>query len=396
MAWKDKGKIIVFVLPILVLVTVLATYLVYFEYGLSFYGLFKDVYDFPRIINANMNSILRSNLNIVSLTEAENNASKIKTDNSISFDSGISVRGIPFVLGLNPNNNILYVADKFSKKITFIDEIKDIPLKNVSLGDMAPSSDIRKGIDLRSILSLDNSSNLLYLATTDLNQVSVIDGIDGTPITKYEINGSPFDIVSNNQQIYVIANTKDNSSFNGTIYSINGFFNRIDSNYTASQSFFVAVDVNPKTDKVYVLSLNGDVYVNEGSFMDFRLQKKHSVNLNQAIDLAVNPKNDVLYIADRDSSFIYAINETSSRIDKIPISSPSTSIDINLKTNMIYATNPDINKVSVIDGTTNKLVDEITVGNNPRNVVVNTKTDTVYVSNMLSHSISIINGFREI
>src|SRR6476646_10799676 len=56
-----------------------------------------------------------------------------KNDSKLYPDSGIKVKGKPFKLEVNPTSKTLYVADKYSKRITFIDELTNKIIKNISI-----------------------------------------------------------------------------------------------------------------------------------------------------------------------------------------------------------------------------------------------------------------------
>ena len=324
-------------------------------------------------------------------------------DSKLYPDNGIKVKGTPFKLEVNPTSKTLYVADKYSKRITFIDESTNKIVKNISLENKNFLKDVRKGVDLRPSMSIDNVANLLYFTSTDSDSVYVLDGTDGTSISSYKVNGSPFDVFVNGQIIYVITNEigNRNSLYNGTIYTLNGFFNGMESNYTLPDTFLVSVKYNPYTQLAYLLDMGGTVYEyrSHAESMMFPIPEPipfSNGSLSQAIDMTINPLNNMLYFVDSDKNFTYAINTTNPdpKTKKIPIkmnSSPS-AIDIDPKTNMIFVTNPDTDKVSVINGTTNKIVNEISVGRNPIDVVVDPISNIAYVSNMNSHTISIING----
>jgi YVTN family beta-propeller protein len=65
---------------------------------------------------------------------------------------------------------------------------------------------------------------------------------------------------------------------------------------------------------------------------------------------------------------------------------------VNPKTDMIYVANRHDNTISVIDGQNNTLVKTVPVGKGPFNVATNPATNMIYVTNHSTHTISIING----
>jgi len=71
-------------------------------------------------------------------------------------------------------------------------------------------------------------------------------------------------------------------------------------------------------------------------------------------------------------------------VGKVP-----TKIAINPKNNEVYVANSGDNKISVINGTEIK---NITVGNNPTEIAVDSNNNLVYVANYGDDTISVING----
>jgi YVTN family beta-propeller protein len=345
-------------------------------------------------------------ISIISANALDESASKTSIPYPSFPYNGIKVSGSPFALSVNNNSDVVYVIDKFLKKITLIDDNSDRQTDKIVINNTnSAAANIRGDIDLRSAIDVDTESDLLYIATTDSNIISAIEGSEGSIISRYHVAGSPFDLIVNSQsnRIYSITNTPDpyKSSYgNGTIYKINGFFNRIESNLTLPNDFFVAVDIDPITQKVYVMGLN-KLYIFTENVNQLEQFKNFSTPGVLPHDMALDINSKKLYIVDRNEPFLYTIdidtiNENTNpdriKIDEIKIPAPSTALAINPQNSMIYVTNPDVNKVSVINGTTNELVDSILVGNNPRNIAFNPKTNIIYVSNMLSDNISILNG----
>ena len=79
-------------------------------------------------------------------------------------------------------------------------------------------------------------------------------------------------------------------------------------------------------------------------------------------------------------------------IKNITVGKLPTKIAINPKNNEVYVANRGDNNVSVIDGTDNTIIKNITVGNNPTEIAVDSNNNLVYVANSGDNNISVING----
>jgi YVTN family beta-propeller protein len=120
------------------------------------------------------------------------------------------------------------------------------------------------------------------------------------------------------------------------------------------------------------------------------------------IHTVVNPNNNVIYVDSqhfmRDGTCyntIEAINGmTYAHLStvRLPVTTSScwSDISVNPRTNMLYIANRDNNTVTAIDGSNKSK--SITVPSNPYAIAVNQYTNTVYVANYDSDRISVIDG----
>ena len=115
--------------------------------------------------------------------------------------------------------------------------------------------------------------------------------------------------------------------------------------------------------------------------------------------------HDVAFSADTNKFYLATnINRTTASITVIDAtnqSSPKTisghvssinSIDVNPKTNKIYLTDPNEQRVSVIDGTNDMIVKNISVGRGPGDIFIDDDHNKIYVANTDSNAVSIIDG----
>src|SRR3989338_7403787 len=69
----------------------------------------------------------------------------------------------------------------------------------------------------------------------------------------------------------------------------------------------------------------------------------------------------------------------------------SFDVEVNPKTNKIYATNaPD--SLSVIDGSTNAIIKTINLMGEARAIAINQDTNKIYVTNRITNEVHVING----
>jgi YVTN family beta-propeller protein len=109
------------------------------------------------------------------------------------------------------------------------------------------------------------------------------------------------------------------------------------------------------------------------------------------IDIAVNPKTNMVYVVNQDSDTVSVINSSTNRVvaditivtnmgeeqeDTIP-----TAVAVNPDMNMVYVADWWNDIISVINGSTNSVVAHIEVDFYPIDIAVNPKTNMVYVVN---------------
>ena len=112
--------------------------------------------------------------------------------------------------------------------------------------------------------------------------------------------------------------------------------------------------------------------------------------------IAINTKTKEIYVADSsgDSNSISVINASNIVIKTIKAGLEPLGIAVNENTNMIYVTDFGESKVSVVNGTYNRLVANVTVGFQPGKIRINPITNMIYTiqQGAADHSISVING----
>lgn len=363
----------------------------------------------PKFNSSNMlHNYIPSTSGISSNTKMNESTTYNRLDQSTSsrnLETGLKIGGNPFQVAVNPHTNMVYVIDKFSKKIVFIDGSTDRLINTVSLASTKPvvlGFNVSNLHELRSDIDIDPETNLIYATTTDSSLLAVIDD-EGNKILNLPIVGSPFALSANNLTVYVIAQL--DSPFSGIVYQVYPYFNRINGNTSVINDAFSGIDVDYTAlpNSIYVVGKN-TLYVFEStSFSPYRsIEPSRALRINGSsnfglYDVGVNPKTHIAYMTDRGGfGSIFAANMASNNVTKIHVGHSNTDLltamAINPVTNKIYIANADSNTVSVLDGLSNCLLSNIPVGVQPRGLAVNPVNNLVYVANMLSGTVSVING----
>jgi DNA-binding beta-propeller fold protein YncE len=127
-------------------------------------------------------------------------------------DRGIEVGGNPYSIAVNPDKDMVYVADKLSKKISFVDGSTGEVIKKVNLTNISPNnSSIRdkyfKRIGLTPSIAVSSSFNLLYVAYTDSDSLWVLDGTTGDFASSIKVKGIPRSVYADPSSQYVYVST---------------------------------------------------------------------------------------------------------------------------------------------------------------------------------------------
>ncbi|MDD2891154.1 MAG: T9SS type A sorting domain-containing protein [bacterium] len=232
----------------------------------------------------------------------------------------------------------------------------------------------------------DITTNRIYIANMGSNNVSVIDGTVDTLMASITVGDTPVAICVNSitKRIYVA------NKGNNTISVIDGTSNTVintipidticsDYNYTYVQTYIQrCMDINSKTNKIYVTSSKGKISVIDGASNTIIDTIQTSKETNK---ICVNDSTNLIYAADYQKvSIIDGSSDT--LIDTIPLTSPIFDICVNPLTNKIHvAAGNLVGLVFIIDGATNKLVDTTyNLGFEAHNICVNPLTNRIYVT----------------
>lgn len=151
-------------------------------------------------------------IGMVNVASAVSNSTNIAISHIVTTGKGIKVGGIPYAVSINPNADIVYVADKFSKRISFIDGSTGNVIIKVNLaGDnknivAAKEAVLPSYIGVSPSMAFNNDTNLLYVAYTDSDSIWVLDGTTGDIVSRpIGVHGIPRSIAADplTQNVYV-------------------------------------------------------------------------------------------------------------------------------------------------------------------------------------------------
>lgn len=153
--------------------------------------------------------------------------------------------------------------------------------------------------------------------------------------------------------------------------------------------YHVAVD--PKTDRIYVLSSGGDLWTIDGTTNTVVSEISAGI---LGGDVTVDPDTGRVYLADdvADGGVTVVNGDTGQVVTTIPLKNPF-SIAVDPATDRIYAATiwDSSGRLTVIDGATDKVIATRRAGHTG-SLAVDPLTDTVYAPNIYANSMWVING----
>jgi YVTN family beta-propeller protein len=314
---------------------------------------------------------------------------------TVSLGSTGGVPNFPVSVAVNPVTNMIYVVENDSNagctsgcipnQVAVINPGNNNAITNIGVGNSPVA------------VVVNPVTNLIYVANSGSNSVSMIDGSSNTvtaTVTSPEMLG-PVGLAANPEtnQVFVANSGSDYASvISGTTTPAT------DVNTSSGTSGFVSIAVDTSTDQAYLANgSQGTVAVINGSNLGATpdvLTAQSSANLEE---IAVNPVTHKAYAVTYGSgaSAISVIDGAT-----YPVTTPAYpqsqpwAVAVNPVTNTIFVADNASGTVSVIDESTNTLdpASPITVGANPNALVVDPINNLVYVSNFNSSSVSVING----
>lgn len=307
---------------------------------------------------------------------------------------GISVGTSPLSVAADPSTNMIYVADSNS----FLTR-----RGSVSVIDGAPyiAGQPNTGKVVATIavgrnpwgIGVDPDNDRVYVSNQGSNSVSVIDGHTNKVIATIGVGLHPIGVgvVPATRTVY-IANTGSGKA-PGTVSVISTVTDRVEKSITVGYGPF-DIGVNTISQTVYVGNSGGNgpstgyagtVSVIRGTNVDA------TVNVDGSpAGIGVDSLTNNVYVADSDeeegSSDVAVINGASRLVTQIPLQAANPQgVAVDQVTHAVFVGNSyqsgSIGMLSVINGSTDAEIAAVSIGGNPWGVAVNPTTDRVYLAN---------------
>jgi YVTN family beta-propeller protein len=115
------------------------------------------------------------------------------------------------------------------------------------------------------------------------------------------------------------------------------------------------------------------------------------------LGLTINPDTNMLYVVNRDSRSVSAIDASTDRLlANVSVGKLPVAVTVNPNTKLLYVVDASSGTVSVIDGSTYKAVqDNIPTGHFSQAVTIDPLDRMIFVANSGSGTVSVINGIEE-
>src|SRR3989442_3329779 len=286
-----------------------------------------------------------------------------------------SVNSQPQGVAVNVKMNRIYVADSQSSSLSVIDGFTNKIIASIPLGAVPHQ------------VIVNQSTNQTYVAGTG---VRVVD--DATNTLSYVIGApAPFVLAYNpvTNRIYT-ANTTAVTAIDASTRSIIGS--------VAVGFVLTGIGVNPATNLVYVGSQNtNNVYVINGSTMAVAATIPVTFSPG-TFGVDVNPKTNRIYVTNLNGPVSVIDGSTNTLVANIPLLGTLTTLVVNSALNEIYVADqysslggpPPSDRVAVLSATTNMQITSVVVGAVPSGIGVNTVTGRFYVDNENWDTMSVI------
>ena len=255
-------------------------------------------------------------------------------------------------IAVDPELDILYVADEVTNSIFKIDTNTEKIIKKIPLKDTPVSI----AVDPKTHKVYVVNFNLGYNYFNDISNyyLSVIDGNTNNetgskiPLSSFQNIGKVVSSISIDPEvnkIYISISVPKKSDTDTDIYD----------------SMLYNIDVN-------TTEIKGQIKVGDNP-----------------VSIAVDPKTHKVYVVDKEKTYVSVIdgntnNETGSKIPLSNIKQP-VSIAVDPELDILYVIEDAYNSLSIINGNTTEIKRQIKVGDKPVSIAVDPKTHKVYVLN---------------
>jgi YVTN family beta-propeller protein len=266
----------------------------------------------------------------------------------------------PNDIAIDPNTKKVYVTNFGNNTVSVINGTIDKVMRNVTVGE-SPSG-----------IAIDPNTQKVYVANTVSNTVSVIDekniNLSKGPFLKDQYNrvGIKVDKSPNGiaidpatQKVYV-ANTDSD-----TVSIIDGTMDTVNNNTIPVGKSPASIAIDPVTGKVYVANLESVSVID--STTDKVMRNVTTVGKSPN-GVAIDSYTGKVYVTNTDSDTVSVINGTTYKVMRnVTVGKSPSGIAIDSYTGKVYVTNLDSDTVSVIDGTIDRTVANIRFSISPIN-----------------------------
>ncbi len=296
----------------------------------------------------------------------------------------IEVGKYPIDIEANKDTNKIYVANYQSGTASVIDS------------DSGNIKNIHVGVKPRSI-AIDDRSDNVYVANLGSGYVSVIDGYDDSKIKKIDVGKAPLNILyddfSKNYEdaprIYNKIYVTNSASRPGSVSVINGttYTKEAKDIQVGKLPSAIAIDAQnviyvANRDSNNVTAING---ITDRPIMNMTVGKS-------PFGIAVDSNNNKIYVINQGSNNVTVINGRTYKTEAlIPVRKEPWAIAIDAQ-NVIYVANRGNNTVTAINGTTDRPIMNMTVGKSPFGIAVDSNNNKIYVANIDNKTVSVVDG----
>lgn len=314
----------------------------------------------------------------------------------------VSVGSWPYGVAVNPNTNRVYVSNHNDNTVSVINGTSNT---EIDTDGNSGNGMTRVGTSQGPAgVGVNPSSNLVYTANTQGDNVSVINGSYGvTPVSVGGEYSGPLSVAvnPNTNRIFVVDHYLD------AVSVIDGTANppvEIDTDGDPGNGltrisvghgpWFAGID--PGTNRVYVPNnIGGGLSVIQGSGDTYTIISTLGIG-NGPNHAAVNAITQRVYVSNYGDGTVSVINGAANppvELGRITVGGNPEGVAVNPSTNRVYVTNASNSSVSVIDGASNAVVATVNVGAASGDVAVNPVTGRIYVLLPSSSAVAVIQDY---
>ena len=311
----------------------------------------------------------------------------LKTNQKLNLIT-LAATANPRFIAVNTKTNLVYASHQSNNNISVIDGDTDLEIATIDVGSSSGK------------LAVNEETNRIYVQT--VTTVKVIDGKTNAIVATLDegwTNINAIDVNKKTNRIYVVDRFPDELTvIDGNTNIIIG--NKIEFNSVVAEGIFV----NETTNKIYVsLTNDNEVAVVDGD-TNLILSIIPVAGLSGAAliaSLSGNSSNNMVYLSGGviGTRKIFVIDgRTDTLVDTLSDIDDAEILDVDIETNQLYAVNNGAtNTISVINvSPANKNDVTISTGFDPDIISLNHITNRIYVTNFNGEQIQVFNGFTNI